>query len=86
MVLSNAIIVVSVFVCRQKCGCCFSAQSKIILLGACRRARRRKKKERFCPQEVGFSISLYRSRLDALNILFSFFFPAQILEPKESVL
>lgn len=23
MVLSNAIIVVSVFVCRQKCGCCF---------------------------------------------------------------
>lgn len=58
MVLSNAIIVVSVFVCRQKCG--VFLLDLTILLGARRRAR---KKARFRPQED--SLRLCRS-LDPL--------------------
>lgn len=87
MVLSNAIIVISVFVCRQKRsgGCCFLHNLRLycLVLVEVHGKRAFLSTGRF----FFFSISLCRSCLDALNILSSFFFfPVQILEPKESVL
>lgn len=96
MVLSNAIIFISVFVCRQRHsdGCCFLHNLKVYCLVLVEVHGRRAllSTERFF-----FFNLLCRSCLDALNIIiffsnlfvclfFSFLFPCTDLGTKKSVL